>query len=91
MDDICISFSSHDEAMEGMSKTKEIFQEANMELHKMRVTGDSSPEGKVLGMTWHTATDRLAVVVPDVKCPTTKSELLSALNHSTRWGYWYPG
>ena len=80
MDDICISFSSHDEAMEGMSKTKEIFQGANMELHKMRVTVDSSPEAKVLGMTWDTATDRLAVVVPDVECPTTKSELLSALS-----------
>ena len=80
MDDICVSFSSHEEASKGMIRTKEIFQEASMELHKMRVTGDPSPETKVLGMLWNSGTDRLAVTVPDFQCPTTKSELLSAIS-----------
>ena len=80
MDDICITFSSHEEAMEGMRTTKKIFQSANMELHKIRITGDSSTEAKVLGMMWDIAADLLAVVVPDVKCPTTKSALLSAIS-----------
>ena len=37
MDDVCISFSSNDEAMEGMRRTKEILGGANMDLHKMRI------------------------------------------------------
>ena len=80
MDDICISFSSREDAVEGMKRTKEIFQEASMKLHKMRLTGDSSPEGKVLGMMWDTTTDHLAVEIPNIKCPSTKSELLSTIS-----------
>ena len=80
MDDICISFSSREDAVDGMKRAKEIFQEASMKLHKMRTTGDSSPEGKVLGMMWDTITDHLAVEIPNIKCPSTKSELLSAIS-----------
>ena len=80
MDDICVSFSSHGEAIEGMRRTKQIFQVANMELHKTRVTGDPLPEAKVLGMTWDTESDRLSVQIPDAPCPLTKSGLLSAVS-----------
>ncbi|KAF0300814.1 hypothetical protein FJT64_026756 [Amphibalanus amphitrite] len=42
MDDICLTFSSKDEACRAMEKTRVIFQEAGMSLHKTRVTGDVS-------------------------------------------------
>ena len=80
MDDICTTFSTRQEAQQGMERMAEMFGEANMQLHKSRVTGDSTPDSGVLGMIWSTETDKLAVVVPDLQCPTTKSDLLSAIS-----------
>ena len=80
MDDICTTFHSHQEAKQGMERMREVFKCANMELHKSRLTGDSTPESGVLGLLWKTEADQLAVVVPELKCPTTKSELLSMIS-----------
>ena len=79
MDDICLNFETREEAEVQMARTKEIFAEANMTLHKVRITGDPSSDASVLGLRWDTGTDRLAVVIPDFSCPSTKSELLSAV------------
>ena len=79
MDDICLPFREKEKAVAGMARTKEIFAEANMNLHKTRMTGDMMPETSVLGLVWDTKTDELAVTVPKFPCPTTKSELLSVL------------
>ena len=79
MDDICLHYESRDAAEEGMKRTKEIFAEANMILHKIRITGDPSSDSSVLGMKWDTESDQLAVVIPKFSCPSTKSELLSAV------------
>ena len=79
MDDICLSFRSKEEARAGMARTKDIFTEAKMNLHKIRVTDDVTPETSVLGLSWDTVRDQLAVTVPEFPCPTTKSELLSVL------------
>ena len=80
MDDICVSFRSKEEADEGIERTKTMFATANMQLHKSRLTGDSTAEAKVLGMLWRTEDDQLAVVVPKTPCPTTKRELLSSVS-----------
>ncbi|XP_043209416.1 uncharacterized protein LOC122374634 isoform X2 [Amphibalanus amphitrite] len=80
MDDICLTFSSKDEACRAMEKTRVIFQEAGMSLHKTRVTGDVCEDAPVLGLMWSTTRDELAVVVPESTCPVTKSQLLSALS-----------
>lgn len=80
MDDICLSFGAKDEARAEMARTKDIFAEAKMNLHKTRMTGDEVPEASVLGLTWSTETDQLAVTVPEFPCPTTKSELLSVVS-----------
>ena len=80
MDDICTTYDTRQEAEQGMERMAEIFNQANMQLHKSRVTGDPVPDSKVLGMIWSTEADRLAVTVPDLPCPTTKSELLSMIS-----------
>ena len=77
MDDICLTFDEREEAVRESARLEQIFSEARMELHKVRITGDASPESSLLGMMWSTETDSLGVTIPDVKCPTTKSELLS--------------
>ena len=79
MDDICPAFSSREEAVSGMEQISDVFSQAGMELHKTRMTGDVSEEAKVLGLTWDTGTDRLAVTVPEMSCPRTRRELLSAV------------
>ena len=79
MDDICLHFGTKEEADLGMSRTREIFADANMKLHKVRMTGDHSPAASVLGLAWDTQNDQLAVVIPEFPCPSTKSELLSAV------------
>ena len=43
------------------------------------MTGDSTPAASVLGLCWDTQSDRLAISIPDSPCPSTKSELLSAI------------
>ena len=79
MDDICVSFKNREEAEAGMERTTEIFSEAAMELHKVHVTGDQTSNTKVLGMLWNTQTDQMSVEVPDIPCPSSKSELLAAV------------
>ena len=75
-----MTFSSTDEAREAVKKTQLIFQEASMSLHKTRVTGVLSDDEPVLGLQWSTVRDELAVVVPELTCPETKSQLLSAIS-----------
>ena len=71
---------NREEAVTGMERTTEIFSEAAMELHKVHMTGDqTSHNTKVLGMLWDTQTDQMAVEVPDISCPSSKSELLAAV------------
>ena len=79
MDDICLTFDDREEAIKGTARVEQIFSEAKMDLHKVRMSGDKSPESNLLGMVWSTEIDSLAVTIPDIKCPTTKSELLSAV------------
>ena len=79
MDDICLPFKEREDAEVGMARTKEIFQEANMSLHKVRITGDPSADASVLGLKWDTESDQLAVVIPEFSCPSTKSGLPSAV------------
>ena len=80
MDDICTTFPSRQEAEQGMERMVEVFSNANMQLHKSRLSGDSSPDSGVLGMLWNTESDRLAVVVPQSSCPRTKRDLLSIVS-----------
>ena len=80
MDDICTTFHTREEAVTGVARMTEIFADARMELHKVRTTGDGSPDSKVLGLTWSTLSDYLAVDVPEFECPNTKSSLLSAVS-----------
>ena len=79
MDDLCLPFESREAAEQGVTRTQDIFSEASMALHKVRVTGDDTPEAPVLGLTWDTKSDQLAVQVPEFSCPSTKRELLSAV------------
>ena len=79
MDDICITFKDKEEAQAGIERVGQIFSDARMELHKVRTSGETSPPSKLLGMLWSTETDYLADVIPDIPCPSTKSELLSAV------------
>ena len=80
MDDLCPTFGTREEAATGMKEVGSVFSKARMELHKTRTTGDvSSEDSKVLGLAWNTETDRLAVTVPEISCPRTRSELLSAV------------
>ena len=80
MDDICTMYDTRQEASQCMERMTEIFRHANVQLHKSRTTGDSMPDSKVLGMIWNTEADQLAEIVPDIPCPTTKSELLSMIS-----------
>ncbi|KAF0291925.1 hypothetical protein FJT64_009972 [Amphibalanus amphitrite] len=83
MDDLCPTFGTREEAAAGMKEVSSVFSKARMELHKTRTTGDvSSEDSKVLGLAWNTETDRLAVTVPEMLCPRTRSELLSAVAKS---------
>ena len=82
MDDICATFHTRQEAEKEMDRMQEMFGAANMQLHKSRVSGDSTPDSGVLGMIWRTETDQLAIIVPDLKCPMTKRELLSAVSRT---------
>ncbi|KAF0292593.1 hypothetical protein FJT64_009410 [Amphibalanus amphitrite] len=79
MDDICITFKNKKEAQAGIERVGQIFSDARMELHKVRTSGETSPPSKLLGMLWSTETDYLADVIPDIPCPSTNSELLSAV------------
>ena len=79
MDDLCLNFEERETAEIGIVRTKEIFSEANMSLHKIHITGDASSDASVLGLKWDTESDSLAVVIPEFPCPSTKSELLSAI------------
>ncbi|KAF0302408.1 hypothetical protein FJT64_025501 [Amphibalanus amphitrite] len=78
MDDMCPSFSTRAEAEAGLTKMGDVFSEASMDLHKTRMSGDDTEDEKVLGLLWSTRPDRLAVTVPQVTCPGTRTELLSA-------------
>ena len=87
MDNICTTYASRQKADEGFIRTKDIFPETDMEIHKGSIVGEASLDTKVLGMSWNTEIDLLTVVVPDLACPTTKSERLSAASKpSTSWG-----
>ena len=80
MDDVCISFSCRDEADSSMKRTEEIFSDAGMEVHKLRISGDEAGAAvPVLGLRWCTSSDRLAVRVPSLPVITTKRQLLSVL------------
>ena len=80
MDDVCTSFSSRSEAESGMKRMEEIFSDAGMELHKLRISGDDiGVAAPVLGLRWCTSSDRLAVSVPALPAITTKRQLLSTL------------
>ncbi|XP_043202497.1 uncharacterized protein LOC122370716 isoform X2 [Amphibalanus amphitrite] len=80
MDDMCPSFSTRAEAEAGLTKMGDVFSEASMDLHKTRMSGDDTEDEKVLGLLWSTRSDRLAVTVPQVPCPGTRTELLSAVS-----------
>ncbi|XP_043208639.1 uncharacterized protein LOC122374128 isoform X1 [Amphibalanus amphitrite] len=80
MDDMCPSFSTRAEAEAGLTKMGDVFSEASMDLHKTRMSGDDTEDEKVLGLLWSTRSDRLAVTVPQVTCPGTRTELLSAVS-----------
>ena len=79
MDDICPTFCTRDDAVAGMEQISSVFGDAKMELHKTRMTGDVSDDVTVLGLVWRTETDELAVTVPQMSCPSTRSELLSTV------------
>ncbi|KAK4309817.1 hypothetical protein Pmani_018578 [Petrolisthes manimaculis] len=81
MDDLCISFSSAEEAESGLEGIRNIFAAAGMELHKLRMTGLPSDNSSILGMGWNTSTDQLTIGIPrqDI-LPNTKSGLLSLLS-----------
>ena len=65
----------------GVSRLNEISADAHMDLHKkMRTKADDLPDVKVLGLTWSTLSDFLAVEIPEFGYPTTKSSLLSAVS-----------
>ncbi|KAF0309521.1 hypothetical protein FJT64_019375 [Amphibalanus amphitrite] len=70
--------STRAEAEVGLPKMGDVFSEASMDLHKTRMSGDDTEDEKVLGLLWSTRSDRLAVTVPQVTCPGTRTELLSA-------------
>ena len=80
MDDMCPSFSSRAEADSGLEKMCDVFKGTSMDLHKSRMSGDDINDGKVLGLLWSTRSDNLAVIVPQVECPTTRSEMLSTVS-----------
>ena len=79
MDDIAIGFASVEEAATQMEVTQNIFREASMMLHKVRLTGEPSEDSKILGMRWNTERDTLAVTIPTCSSPKTKSQLLSVI------------
>ena len=79
MDDLCLHFHDREEAVIMLARAKKIFSEAHMKLHKVRISGDASVPTTILGLVWHTESDELAVKVPETCCPTTKSQLLSAI------------
>ncbi|KAF0294125.1 hypothetical protein FJT64_008179 [Amphibalanus amphitrite] len=80
MDDVCISFACRDEADSSMKRTAEIFSDAGMDVHKLRISGDDTgAAAPVLGLRWCTSSDRLAVRVPALPVITTKRQLLSTL------------
>lgn len=79
MDDICPTFCTREEATAGMQLIGAVFGAAKMDLHKLRTTGDVSADAAVLGLTWRTVSDDLAVTVPEMSCPRTRTELLSTV------------
>ena len=80
MDDLCLSFSSEEEADKNMNVLNAVIEQAGMKLHKIHRTGDNAEPSKVLGMLWDTSSDKLAVTVPDVTTPTTRRELISVIS-----------
>ena len=93
MDDICTTFHSHREAAQGMERMTEVFRNANMQLHKSRISGDCGPDNGVPGMLWSTESDPLAVVIPELPCPKTKRDLRSSScpKPSIPWVFSHPG
>ena len=79
MDDMCPAFSTRAEADSGLKRMSDVFREASMDLHKTRMSGDDHDDEKVLGLLWSTRSDSLAVIVPQVECPTNRAELLSTV------------
>ena len=80
MDDVAVGFESVGEAAEQMNVVQEMFHDANMEIHKVRMTGLPSEDAKILGMRWSTGSDILAVTIPAAAPPVTKSQLLSVIS-----------
>ena len=81
MDELCLSFSSTEEAESGLEGVRSTFSAAGMELHKVRTTGMPSENSSILGMGWNTTTDQLTVVIPrQDTLPITKSGFLSLLS-----------
>ena len=80
MDDIAVGFNTREEATEQMAVVNGMFQEAGMETHKVRMTGVPSENAKILGLEWNTELDSLAVDIPQVESPKTKSQLLSVIS-----------
>ena len=79
MDDIAVGFTSVEEASTQMDVVQNIFREASMTMHKVRLTGEPSEDSKILGMKWNTERDTLAVTIPTCTSPETKSQLLSVI------------
>ncbi|KAF0310149.1 hypothetical protein FJT64_018774 [Amphibalanus amphitrite] len=79
MDDIAIGFATVEEASTQMDVVQNIFREASMKMHKMRLTVEPSEDSKILGMKWNTERDNLAVTIPTCSSPKTKSQLLSVI------------
>ena len=80
MDDVCTSFCTRAEAESSMVRAEEIFHDAGMKLHKLRISGDATSEANVLGLRWNPGTDLLAVSVPEQAVVRTRREMLSVLS-----------
>ena len=80
MDDVAVGFQSKEEAGEQMKVVQNMFQEAGMDMHKVRMTGQLSEDSKILGMMWNTGNDTLSVIIPAAHSPVTKSQLLSVIS-----------
>ena len=79
MDDIAVGFQSIQEANTEMSVVQNMFHDAGMEMHKIRLSRQPSEDSKILGMRWNTEHDTLAVTLPDSALPKTKRQLLSVI------------
>ena len=80
MDDVAVGFEAVGEAEKQMVTVQKIFNEAGMEMHKVRMTGMPSDDNNILGMKWQTEADTLSVVIPAAASPKTKRQLLSVIS-----------